>query len=204
MKLVVGLGNPGSEYARHRHNVGFRVVDAVADASGIPLASARFEGVWGQGVWNDREIALLQPETWMNRSGAAVEAAIASFELPLADILIVVDDVDLPVGRLRLRARGSDGGQRGLRDILQRTGPELARLRFGVGRPPFGTDTRDHVLTAFTDDEEPALQRGLTRATEAVACWAREGITPAMNRFNAPPDPETEPDSDGETGGGSW
>lgn len=204
MKLVVGLGNPGPRAREQRHSVGFRVVDAVAQTAGIPLDRPRFGGRFGQGRWQGAEVALLQPETWMNRSGRSVEAAIAGLGLALSDLLVVVDDVDLPLGRLRLRARGGDGGQRGLGDILARTGEEVARLRFGIGRPAPGQDTAAHVLDRFSEAEAATVRRSMPRAVDAVSCWVREGITPAMDRYNATPDDAPVPESGTKSGGGSW
>jgi PTH1 family peptidyl-tRNA hydrolase len=193
VKLLVGLGNPGPRYARTRHNVGARAVAALAEALRAPLAEERFFGRFAQGQIAGVDVALLVPETWMNASGAAVAAALA--ELPLADrardLIVVLDDVDLPFGRLRLRARGSAGGQRGLGDVLAVLGDEdVPRLRIGVGRAADpARDTRDYVLDAFSAEEEQALPALLARAGEALACFATAGIAEAMSRFNgmAPP-----------------
>ena len=188
MKLIVGLGNPGPRYAETRHNVGARAVRALAAELGIALGEERFFGRFGAGRVADTEVGLLLPETWMNKSGSAVDAALA--ELPLEDIardlIIVLDDVDLPLGRLRLRARGSDGGQRGLGDVLAVLGREdVPRLRIGVGRAADpARDTRDFVLDAFSPEEDAALPALIARAGEALGCFATHGIEVAMNRFN--------------------
>ncbi|HEU4431111.1 MAG TPA: aminoacyl-tRNA hydrolase [Myxococcota bacterium] len=188
MKLIVGLGNPGARYARTRHSVGARAVRALAAELGVPLDEERFFGRFGMGRIDAEEVGLLVPETWMNRSGASVAAAVS--ELPLAepqrDLVIVLDDVDLPFGRLRLRARGSDGGQRGLRDVLAALAREdVPRLRIGVGRAADpGADTRDYVLDPFSADEDAALPELLARAAAALRCFATAGIAEAMNRFN--------------------
>ena len=190
MKLIVGLGNPGPRYAETRHNVGARAVRALAAELGIALGEERFFGRFGSGRMLDTELGLLLPETWMNASGSAVAAALA--ELPVEDIardlIIALDDVDLPLGRLRLRGRGSDGGQRGLGDVLAVLGHEdVPRLRIGVGRALDPTrDTRDFVLEAFTPEEAPALPALIARAGEALRCFATAGIAEAMNRFNGP------------------
>ena len=196
MKLLVGLGNPGPAYAAHRHNVGFRVIEAVSGSAGIPLDQARFEGRFGSGRWHGAPVGLLLPETFMNRSGAAVAAALDGLPIadPDRDMMVVHDDADLPLGRLRLRARGSDGGQRGLRDILECTGRAVPRLRFGIGRPATPQDTRAFVLEPFAPAELAPLAAAVERAVDALACWLVEGIEPAMSRFNAPlPVHESEP-----------
>jgi PTH1 family peptidyl-tRNA hydrolase len=192
VKLIVGLGNPGPRYAATRHNVGARAVAALAAELRIALApEERFSARFGLGRIGDVEAAVLLPETWMNASGESVAAAISA--LPIADVatdlIVGLDDVDLPFGRLRLRARGSDGGQRGLRSVLAALGREdVPRLRIGVGRAGDpGRDTRDYVLDAFGADEELALPALIRRAADALACFAVEGIAEAMNRFNAPP-----------------
>lgn len=192
MKLVVGLGNPGRRYRGTRHNVGFRVVDRFASRAGVPLDRERFDGLFGRGRFGGVDVGLLEPRTFMNDSGRAVVAALRS--LPVgeisSDLLIVHDDVDLPLGRLRLRARGSDGGHLGLRDVIARTGTEeLPRLRVGIGRPPGSRDTVSHVLQRFSEAESELLDRATERACQAVEVFLAEGIVPAMDRFNAPPPP---------------
>jgi peptidyl-tRNA hydrolase, PTH1 family len=192
VKLIVGLGNPGPRYARTRHNVGFRVLDAVAARLRAGPAESRFAGRYAEGELSGERVGLLAPETWMNQSGEAVAQALAALPAlaPAADLLVVFDDADLPLGRLRLRARGSSGGHNGLGDVLERLGSEaVPRLRFGIGRPAEPRDTIEWVLAPFGPEEEVALADALPRAGEAVACFVAEGIAPAMNRFNGPIDP---------------
>ncbi len=189
MKLVVGLGNPGRRYRGTRHNVGFRVVDRFASRAGIPLGQERFDGRFGRGRVGDIDVGLLEPQTFMNDSGRAVAAALRL--LPVSevssDLLVVYDDVDLPLGRLRLRAGGSDGGHLGLRDVIARTGTQgLPRLRFGIGRPPGFQDTVGHVLQKFSESESEALAQATERACGALEVFLAEGIVAAMDRFNAP------------------
>jgi len=187
VKLIVGLGNPGPRHRRTRHNVGFRVLDALAARAGIALRERRFEGRFGAGPIAGAQVGLLAPETWMNRSGAAVEQALAKLPIPdpALDLLVVIDDADLPLGRLRLRARGSSGGHNGLADVLASLGREdVPRLRFGIGRPALPRDTVDWVLEPFTALEEERLAAALPRAAEAALCFVREGTEAAMNRFN--------------------
>jgi PTH1 family peptidyl-tRNA hydrolase len=196
VKLVVGLGNPGPRYADTRHNVGFRVVARLAARRGIALDEERFQGCFGRG-WlptpegDALELGLLQPLTWMNRSGVAVAEALAALpvEDPSRDLLVVFDDVDLPFGRLRLRPSGSAGGQKGLVDVIERLGRrDFPRLRFGVGRPE-GDDveTADWVLSPFSPDEAAELAGRMEAAAEAAEVALLEGVTAAMNRFNRDP-----------------
>ena len=189
MKLIVGLGNPGPRYRGTRHNVGFRVVDGFASRLGIPLEQSRFDGRFGRGRVHGIDVGLLEPQTFMNDSGRAVAAALGF--LPIdevsTDLLVVYDDADLPLGRLRLRARGGDGGHLGLRDVIASIGTqELPRLRFGIGRPPDSQDTVAHVLEEFSSSETDALAQALGHASAAVEALLAEGIVAAMDRFNAP------------------
>ncbi|MCP3982944.1 MAG: aminoacyl-tRNA hydrolase [bacterium] len=197
MKLVVGLGNPGDRYRGTRHNAGFRVASFLAARAGIALEPMRFMGRFGKGRVAGEAVALLLPETWMNRSGEAVAQALKGLDLeqPEHDLLIVLDDLDLPLGRLRLRPQGSDGGQRGLRDIIRALGTEaVPRLRFGVGRPPAHVDPVDWVLQPFCEDEEGLLRKAVPRAADAAQCFLTQGIEEAMDGFNGPfPDPALAP-----------
>lgn len=191
MKLVVGLGNPGPRYARTRHNVGFRVLEALAGRLRVPLEPSDFEGRFARAAWDDLEVGLLAPETFMNLSGGPVAAAVRALpvEDPGRDLLVVFDDLDLPLGRLRVRARGGAGGHNGLGDILAALGEQgveaVPRLRFGIGRPPPGVDPVDYVLTPFAKDEDAVLRRAVPRAVDAVVCFLESGAAEAMNRFNA-------------------
>jgi len=194
MKLIVGLGNPGPRYAATRHNAGFRVVERLAERLGAELGGERFGGRFGTAALGDETLLLLTPETWMNRSGDALAAALRAHPdlEPARDVLVVFDDADLPLGRLRLRAAGSSGGHNGLGDVLERLGSEaVPRLRFGIGRPDVPHDTVEWVLEPFTRAEEDVLERALPRAVDAVTCFVEEGVAAAMNRFNGPwPEPD--------------
>ena len=187
MKLVVGLGNPGRRYEAQRHNIGFRVVEAFAERAGIVLDAGRFDARFGAGKLGEQDVGVLEPQGFMNASGDAVVRALAELPIedPARDLLVVFDDADLPLGRLRLRERGSDGGHRGLRDVLERTASQLPRLRFGIGRPAVPEDTRDFVLAPFDADEEAVLAQAVPRAVDAIVCGFEEGLPTAMSRFNA-------------------
>ena len=195
MKLVVGLGNPGPRYADTRHNVGVRVLERFASDHGLALDAHRSASRFGSGsIANGGErldVALLAPETFMNRSGEAVAQAAAALELAdvAADLLIVFDDVDLPFGRLRLRPSGGAGGHRGLADVIERLARrDFARLRFGVGRPAPEQDTRRHVLEEFSPAEQQALPDHIARAARAIEAALCVGVYAAMNEFNRDPD----------------
>jgi len=196
--LVVGLGNPGDRYAVTRHNVGFRVVDHLAESRGIDFKQGRCGGRLGVG-WlrtpegEPFEAALLEPHTFMNRSGDAVVAAVRELEIgdPARDLIVVFDDVDLPFGRLRVRPKGGPGGQKGLAHVIARLaeiGIEAApRLRFGIGRPGPRQETTDYVLEPFSLAEEKELPGLIRLACEAVEMTLGDGVVSAMNRFNRDP-----------------
>lgn len=182
---MVGLGNPGSKYEGTRHNIGFEVVDRLIQG-GSGVSSRKFEGRLSEAEIDFHRVLLLKPETFMNLSGRSVRQALQFYKLDLADLLVVCDDLSLPLGRLRLRRGGSDGGQKGLRDIALQLGTEgFARLRIGIGdRGPLGA--ADFVLSRFRAAERPTIDDALIRATQAVAVWVTQGLDAAMNRFNGP------------------
>jgi PTH1 family peptidyl-tRNA hydrolase len=186
-KLVVGLGNPGSKYEGTRHNVGFEVVDRLARGGSGASFSRKFDGLLAEAEIDFRRVLLLKPETFMNLSGRCVRQAMQFYKLdPAADLLVICDDLSLPLGKLRIRGGGSDGGQKGLRDIAAQLGAEdYPRLRIGLGdRGPI--DASDFVLTRFRPAERPIIDDALIAATQAVAVWVTQGLPATMNRFNGP------------------
>lgn len=185
MKLIVGLGNPGRRYAGTRHNVGADVVRRLARSAGIAIdEDAGFARV-GRGRLGGARVLLAIPQTYVNVSGVAVHDLARRHRVPPQEILVAVDDLDLPLGRIRLRAQGSAGGHNGLQSIIEALGTTgFPRLRVGVGRPPEGVDPAEHVLTRFTADERTVLDAVLDRAAAALEVAVREGIEPAMSRFN--------------------
>ena len=186
MKLVVGLGNPGQEYRRTRHNVGFDVVEELARRHSNTSPQRKFDGEVVEVFLGPEKVLLLAPLTYMNLSGRSVGAAVEFYKLPLEDVVIVCDDLNLDPGRLRLRADGSAGGQNGLKDILRRLGTEnVPRLRVGIGRPPGRMQATDYVLGRITEAEREEFDHGVMRAADGVDLWAREGIVAAMNAMNA-------------------
>ncbi len=184
-KLIVGLGNPGKEYDGTRHNIGFAVVDAFARRHGIATAKRDCQALMGDGRVGETRVFLMKPQTFMNLSGQAVAAFLKMKPLELADILVVTDDIALPLGRLRLRADGSAGGHNGLKSLIAHLhGPAFPRLRFGVGAPRDPSVQIDFVLGKFGRSEQAEVEEGIDRAIAALETWLAEGIQPAMNQFN--------------------
>lgn len=190
LALVVGLGNPGTEYADHRHNVGFRVVDALAQAYCLSFARRKeVQAQVAEGMVAVRPVLLAKPRTFMNLSGRSVGRLRRAYEIPAEYILVVYDDLDLPLGRLRMRPGGGSGGHQGMRSIIDSLGTQaFPRLRVGIDRPPGGMDPAEYVLQPFAEEEIALLSHCLDQAVAAVECWLAEGIAAAMDRFNRPPD----------------
>ena len=187
MKLVVGLGNPGRKYGGTRHNVGFDVVDLLAARHHVEWESAPAEALIAK--WRAASVLLAKPLTFMNLSGQAVGELLRFFKVDLADLIVVVDDVNLEVGRLRARPNGSAGGHNGLKSIIGLMGSdEFARLRVGVGRGDARRDLADHVLAKFDPNERDDVAEMVGRAADAVELFTTEGIGPVMNRFNSKED----------------
>ena len=185
MKLVAGLGNPGEPYRGTRHNVGFEVVDAIARRQGLGFESAPADAM--QAKWRRPEglVILAKPLTFMNRSGIAVGDLSRFYKVAAPDLLVVCDDVNLPLGRLRARAAGSEGGHNGLRSIAESLGTiDYARLRIGVGRGDAARDLADHVLATFEADEGPGVDDAIARAADAVEMWVSDGLSAIMNAYN--------------------
>ena len=189
MKLLVGLGNPGARYRGTRHNVGFAVADELARRWAVEFEGAPAEALMARARQVGPGVALVKPLTFMNLSGVAVAELVRYFRVDLADLLVVADDAALPIGRLRARPRGSDGGHNGIGSLVERLGTEeFARLRVGVGRGDPRRDLADHVLARFEPDEGPAVQETIARAADAAELFVGEGIDAVMNRYNARPD----------------
>lgn len=189
MKIVVGLGNPGREYATTRHNLGFMVVDELVRRHVASERRSRFRSDLVEAFDKGEKIVLLKPQTYMNLSGSAVREAVNWYKTPLDDVLVVVDDIDLPFGSMRVRARGGSGGHNGLKSIIAELGTDaFPRMRIGIGRGP-GHATRQ-VLSRFTSEEERILPSVLQAAADCVLDWQRHGIINAMNRCNRAPESE--------------
>lgn len=186
MRLVVGLGNPGSRYRGTRHNVGFEVIDGLVAAKGLRLEAWKSLAETAEWRRVEGRVVLVKPTTFMNLSGDAVSALVGFYKIDLVDVLVVCDDVNLPVGRLRARPEGSAGGNNGLSSIIASLGTdEFSRLRIGVGRGDPQRDLADHVLSRFAPEDLAVVNETVGRAVEAVSVWIDEGIAPVMNRFNS-------------------
>jgi PTH1 family peptidyl-tRNA hydrolase len=187
VKLVAGLGNPGPRYAQTRHNVGYAVIDELARRWGVSVEKyeRRYEALLGETQLAGERVLLLKPQTFMNLSGRSLLPVTQFYKLACADLLVVCDDLDLPVGRIRLRAGGSGGGQKGLENILLRLASnDIPRLRIGIGKVDRSV-TSEYVLNRFAPDERETIDQAVMTAVDAVECWLHEGIDAAMNRFNA-------------------
>jgi PTH1 family peptidyl-tRNA hydrolase len=185
VKLVAGLGNPGAKYHDTRHNVGFAVVDLLARRHGAAFDAAPVDALEARWRAADDVVLLVKPLTFMNLSGEAIGALIRYYRIALPDVLIVCDDVNLPVGRLRARASGSEGGHNGLRSVAQQLGTnDYARLRIGVGRGDERRDLADHVLSRFEPEERTGVVDAIDRSAEAVEAWVVRGLAYVMNTYN--------------------
>jgi PTH1 family peptidyl-tRNA hydrolase len=185
MKLIAGLGNPGTQYERTRHNAGFMALDLFAQKQGAGNFRVAHESFLADVLLDGEKLLLLKPQNYMNLSGRAVASAMQFYKLSVEDLLVVVDDIALPAGTIRLRASGSAGGHNGLRDIELATGTQnYARLRIGID-PPGIVPQKDYVLAAFTGEQKPKMEAAFKQAADAIALWASKGTTAAMNKYNA-------------------
>jgi peptidyl-tRNA hydrolase, PTH1 family len=185
MKLVVGLGNPGRKYHGTRHNIGYAILAELARNFGKSSYKHKFHAEVMDADIGGQRALLLSPLTYMNCSGLSVSEAKTFYKIPDEDLLILCDDMNLPLGKLRLRMQGSAGGQKGLDDIIRKLGTEnFSRLRVGIGSPPEGYDWADFVLSKFSAEEIPQIEQAVRRAAEAVVAWACDGIESCMNKFN--------------------
>jgi PTH1 family peptidyl-tRNA hydrolase len=185
MKLIVGLGNIGRRYEKTRHNIGFEILEALAARNPGGGSKEKFDGRVVDGTIAGERSLLLWPYTLMNLSGQSVGAAVDFYQLPLTDLLVVCDDFNLPLGKLRIRSQGSAGGQKGLESIIRRLGSEaFNRLRIGIGPVPDSWDAADFVLSRFNASERTTVHDTVPRAADAVECWIAQGIDECMNQFN--------------------
>ena len=184
--LIVGLGNPGTEYSRSRHNTGFRCLDILAESLHCKVEKLKFQGLYTQVSWNGKKLFLLKPQTYMNLSGRSVLQLSAYFHIPPQRMIVMFDDISLPVGRLRVRAEGSAGGHNGIKSIIAELGSQdFPRVKIGVGaKPNPDYDLADWVLSSFSAGEEKALAVSLKNGAEAALAIIEHGVPEAANRFN--------------------
>lgn len=184
MKIIVGLGNPGEKYVKTRHNMGFMVIDRLAQQLEMGCNQRKFQSLFCKKPVRQEDVVLLKPQTFMNLSGIAVKEAVDMYKCPVHDVLVVCDDLDMPPGKLRIRRSGGCGGHRGLESVADRLGStDFSRLRVGVGRPENG-DPGDYVLSAFSKEEECLKEEAIEDACRALKTWMLEGIEACMNKFN--------------------
>ncbi|MBL4954206.1 aminoacyl-tRNA hydrolase [Neobacillus sp. OS1-32] len=185
MRLIVGLGNPGRQYEHTRHNVGFDTIDELSKRLNIPLSQSKWKGLYGIGQASGQKVLLLKPLTFMNLSGEAVRAVIDYYQIEIEDLLIIYDDLDLPVGKIRLRQKGSPGGHNGIKSIVAHLGTqEFNRIRIGIDRPEPGVSIIDYVLGRFRPDESAAIQAALKKSAEACEAWLTLPFLQVMNQYN--------------------
>lgn len=184
--LLAGLGNPGREYRNNRHNTGFMVIDQIAEELGLRLTRYESKALFTKGEYSGKRIYLAKPQTFMNLSGQAVSALVRYYKVPLEQLLVIYDDVDLPLGSLRLRGSGGSGGQKGMQSIITSLGSNaFPRLRIGVGRPPGRMDTASYILQDFSVGEKEFVAQVLERAARAALSFIQHGLEDTMNQFNA-------------------
>lgn len=185
MHLVVGLGNPGTRYAGTRHNVGFRVVERLASRAGTTVEKKLFGALVADAAMGGKKATLAMPQQFMNVSGQPTASLLGYYKVAATDLIVIHDDMDLPLGRLRVRVGGGHGGHNGVKDIQRACGAEFVRVRMGVGRPPAQWDPADYVLSGFTPAENESVDAMLDSAADAVESVVRDGVAATMNRFNA-------------------
>jgi PTH1 family peptidyl-tRNA hydrolase len=183
--MIVGLGNPGREYRETRHNIGFMVVDRMAEKHGIKLSRVQNKAIIGSGIVAGMKVILVKPQTFMNLSGQSVTALVRFYKIQQTELIIAHDDVDLPFGTIRMRPGGGSAGQKGIASIINLLGTQdFPRMRMGVGRPPGRMDAAAYVLQTFSLSEQEMLQNFLNKAVDALNCYVEDGLETAMNRFN--------------------
>ena len=185
MRIIVGLGNPGNRYRCTRHNIGFRCIDLLSRQWEINLPERRPKAILGRGRRQEQDLVLAKPRTFMNNSGEAVAYLLTRFAAKPADLVVIYDEMDLPVGKLRLRPGGGPAGHNGIRSIIQELKtPDFARIRVGIGHPTIGQEQVAHVLSRFSESEAPEIAQVVEQAAAAIDCLLESGIDTAMNRFN--------------------
>jgi len=183
--LIVGLGNPGREYRGNRHNVGFMAIDRLCEVFDIKIGKVQMKALIGNGLWEDRKIIVAKPQTYMNLSGNAINSLLRFYKVPVSQMIVAHDDLDLPVGTLRLRPGGGSAGQKGIASTIDQVGTKnFPRLRIGIGRPPGQMDAASYVLQDFPKADQEILQATLDRAVDALKVFILDGLDAAMNQYN--------------------
>ena len=184
MKLIVGLGNPGKDYENTRHNVGFMVMDRLSDVMNVSISTTKFKGEYVKFKYHGEDVILLKPMTYMNNSGESVRQVMDYFKIDVEDLLVVYDDMDMPVGKLRLRQSGSAGGHNGVKSIIAHVGTQsFQRIRVGIDRSKY-IKVVDYVLSRFQKDEQPLIDQGVEDAVKAIETYLNKGFVAAMNVYN--------------------
>jgi PTH1 family peptidyl-tRNA hydrolase len=192
LKIIVGLGNPGREYTRNRHNVGYQIVNLLAKSHGLSFDRRQAKARLAQGTIVGQRVVLVKPRVFMNESGGPVARVARFYKVQPADMLVIFDDLDLPIGRTRLRPHGGTGGHKGMASVIKHLGNgDFPRLRVGIDRPPGKMDPASYVLQNFSAEQEEMMVKVRERAVVAVETWLAQGIGAAMNEFNSPVDPSS-------------
>lgn len=185
MKIIIGLGNPGDNYKNTRHNIGFEVIDNFAKENNININKAKFNGHLGEGIVLNKKVLLLKPQTYMNLSGESLQKVLRYYSKNEKDIVVVYDDISLNLGKIRIREKGSSGGQNGVKNIINCIGTdEFIRIRVGIGAKPDNMDLSDYVLSKFKKEEEAVVKGVIIKSVESIECILEEGCKSAMNKFN--------------------
>lgn len=185
MYLIVGLGNPEKDYSKTRHNMGFNVVNKVAEKYGIEINKKKFDSLYGEGIIENEKVILLKPQTYMNLSGKAIIQAVNFYKIPLENICVIYDDMDIAPGIIKIRKKGGAGSHNGMKSVVAELKSEdFARIRVGIGTPKFKEDSINYVIGAIPQEELIILDEGTTKAAEAITTILQEGIDKAMNKFN--------------------
>ncbi len=192
--VVAGLGNPGRQYADTKHNVGFQVIDKLAEKYGIVVEKEKQKALIGDGMIRNRRVLLVKPQTFMNLSGESIREIVNFYKIPQENFVVIYDDTSMPAGQIRLREKGSHGGHNGIRNIIQQMGTDVFnRVKVGIGEKPNGWDLADYVLAKFAEDDLPLMEEGMEQAVQAVELILSRGMADAMNRMNRRPQKAKKP-----------
>ena len=185
MFLIVGLGNPEEDYSKTRHNMGFNVINKIAEEYKIEVNKKKFDGLYGDGIIESKKVILLKPQTYMNLSGKSIIQVVNFYKIPLKNIIVIYDDIDINPGLIRVRKQGSSGSHNGMKSVVEELNSEdFMRVRVGIGKPQFDNDMINYVLGAIPEDEKESLKKGVEKAKNAVIEIIKNGVDKAMNQFN--------------------